>query len=127
MRQIQIETTGMHTADVGRLSATTAAFNLGVSNMRRRKVRTVLTAVTLILLTFTVLSFTSVVPYVRINKVPVPRGKPVYKGVLIRDRAWNALGEPTTRILRDEFGDRYPLPLVPGISRRWLDNSPSLM
>jgi len=109
MRQIQIETTGMHTADVGRLSATTAAFNLGVSNMRRRKVRTVLTAVTLILLTFTVLSFTSVVPYVRINKVPVPRGKPVYKGVLIRDRAWNPLGEPTTRILRDEFGDRYPV------------------
>ena len=109
MRQIQIETTGMHTADVGRLSATTAAFNLGVSNMRRRKVRTVLTAVTLILLTFTVLSFTSVVPYVRINKVPVPRGKPVYKGILIRDRAWNPLGEPTTRILRDEFGDRYPI------------------
>jgi hypothetical protein len=109
MRQIQFETTGVHTADVGRLSATTAAFNLGVSNMRRRKVRTVLTAITLILLTFTVLSFTSVVPYVRVNKVPVPRGKPVYAGVLIRDRAWNALGEPTTRILRDEYGDRYPI------------------
>ncbi len=109
MRQIQLETTGMHTADVGRLSATTAAFNLGVSNMRRRKVRTVLTAVTLILLTFTVLSFTSVIPYVRVNKVSVPRGKPVYMGVLIRDRAWNALGEPTTRILRDEFGARYPI------------------
>jgi hypothetical protein len=109
MRQIQFETTGVHTADVGRLSATTAAFNLGVSNMRRRKVRTLLTALTLILLTFTVLSFTSVVPYVRINKVPVPRGKPVYDGVLIRDRAWNPLGEPTTRILRDEYGNRFPI------------------
>lgn len=109
MRQIQFETTGVHTADVGRLSATTAAFNLGVSNMRRRKVRTILTAVTIILLTFTVLSFTSVVPYVRVNKVPVPRGKPVYAGVLIRDRAWNPLGEPTTRILRDEYGTRYPI------------------
>lgn len=109
MRQIQLETTGMHTADVGRLSATTAAFNLGISNMRRRKVRTVLTAITLILLTFTVLSFTSVVPYIRVNKVPVPRGKPVYEGVLIRDRAWNPLGEPTTRILRDEYGHKYPL------------------
>ncbi|GBC99560.1 Aminopeptidase YwaD [bacterium HR17] len=109
MRQIQSETSGMHTADVGRLSATAAAFNLGVSNMRRRKVRTVLTAVTLILLTFTVLSFTSVVPYVRVNKVAVPRGKPVYAGVLIRDRAWNPLGEPTTRILRDEYGDRFPI------------------
>ncbi|MCS7223472.1 MAG: M28 family peptidase [Armatimonadetes bacterium] len=109
MRQIQFETTGVHTADVGRLSATTAAFNLGISNMRRRKVRTVLTALTLILLTFTVLSFTSVVPAVRINKVNVPRGRPVYQGVLIRDRAWGALGEPTTRIIRDEYGGKYPI------------------
>jgi len=34
---------------------------LGVSNMRRRKTRTWLTCITLILLTFTVMSFTSVV------------------------------------------------------------------
>ncbi|HIE09866.1 MAG TPA: M28 family peptidase, partial [Armatimonadetes bacterium] len=61
MRQMKFATTGIHQADVGRISAAVAAFNLGISNMRRRKARTALTCITLILLTFTVLSFTSVV------------------------------------------------------------------
>ena len=51
---------GVHYADMGRLSALGAAVGLGIANMRRRPTRTALTCVTLILLTFTVLSFTSV-------------------------------------------------------------------
>lgn len=203
MRQIKFETTGMHTADVGRFGASAAAFSLGIANMRRRKARTALTCLTLILLTFTVLSFTSVVAGRRVNKVPlesfnvenisfilVPYGvqlamrivfstvalglitwcymdlrrrerhiveeekrrvttreklrrgaiyaltgsmafaailsftplfrtekpkvearhiKPPYNGILIRDRSWVAVGEPMTRIVRAEFGDRYPI------------------
>ncbi len=203
MRQIKFETTGMHTADVGRFGASAAAFSLGIANMRRRKARTALTCLTLILLTFTVLSFTSVVAGRRVNKVPlesfnvenisfilVPYGvqlsmrivfsvvalglitwcyldlrrrerriveeekrrvtareklrrgaiyaltgllafaailsftplfrtekpkrderhiKPPYNGILVRDRSWVAVGEPMTRIVRAEFGDRYPI------------------
>jgi hypothetical protein len=203
MRQIKFETTGIHTADVGRFGASAAAFSLGIANMRRRKARTALTCLTLILLTFTVLSFTSVVAGRRVNKVPlesfnvenisfilVPYGvqlsmrivfsgvalgfitwcyvdlrrrerriveeekrrvttreklrrgaiyaftglmafaailsftplfrtekpkleerhiKPPYNGILIRDRSWVAVGEPMTRIVRAEFGDRYPV------------------
>ena len=60
MRQLQIEMGAAHSTDVGRLGASAAAFSLGISNMRRRKSRTALTCATLILLTFTVLSFTSV-------------------------------------------------------------------
>ncbi|MGD9495855.1 MAG: M28 family peptidase, partial [Armatimonadota bacterium] len=41
---------GVHEADVGRLSVAGAAFGLGIANMRRRKTRTALTAITLILL-----------------------------------------------------------------------------
>ncbi len=106
MRQMKFATTGIHQADVGRLSAAAAAFNLGISNMRRRKARTFLTCITLILLTFTVLSFTSVVSTTRKNLVKLPH-KPSYKaGILIRDRTWAPLGEPTDRMVKSEFGDK---------------------
>ena len=108
MRQIKFDTGGMHSADVGRLSATAAAFSLGISNLRRRKTRTFLTCITLVLLTFTVLSFTSVVSQTRSNRIDLKK-KPVYPGILIRDRSWNPLGEPTNRIVQNEYGAKYPI------------------
>ena len=47
----------VHDRDINRLSAAYSAFMLGISNMRRRRLRTGLTLVTLVLLTFTLLSF----------------------------------------------------------------------
>jgi hypothetical protein len=108
MKEIKYQQTGIHQADVGRLSASGAAFSLGISNMRRRKARTLLTCSTLILLTFTVLSFTSVVPHVRANKILLPKEAP-YNGVLIRDKTWEPLGEPTTRLVVNEYGKRFPV------------------
>jgi hypothetical protein len=108
MKEIKYEQTGVRTADVGRLSASGAAFRLGISNMRRRKVRSILTSATLILLTFTVLSATSVVQTVRPNRILLPKTAQ-YDGLLIRDKTWEPFGEPTTRIMRNEFGSRYPV------------------
>ena len=108
MKEIKYEQTGVHTADVGRLSASGAAFRLGISNMRRRKLRTILTSTTLILLTFTVLSCTSVVETVRPNRILLPKVAP-YNGIMIRDKTWEPIGEPTTRIMRNEFGRKYPV------------------
>jgi len=108
MKEVKYEQTGIHTADVGRLSASTAAFNLGISNMRRRKTRTVLTSITLIFLTFTVLSCTSVVQGMRSNQIKLPKHAP-YDGIMIRDKTWTPLGEPTTRVLRSEFGAQFPV------------------
>jgi len=93
---------GVHEADVGRLSAAAAAFSLGIANMRRRKLRTGLTATTLILLTFTVLSFTSVREGLRTNEILLPSA-PAYQGVMLRDRAWLSLEEPTADILGNEL------------------------
>jgi hypothetical protein len=93
---------GVHEADVGRLSAAAAAFSLGIANMRRRKLRTGLTATTLILLTFTVLSFTSVREGLRTNEIRLP-ASPTYEGVMLRDRAWLSLEEPTADILENEL------------------------
>jgi len=103
MKEVKYEQTGIHTADVGRLSASSAAFSLGISNMRRRKTRTILTCITLVLLTFTVLSCTSVVQGMRPNQIKLPKEAP-YDGILIRDKTWSPIGEPTTAIMRNEFG-----------------------
>ncbi|MEN6304135.1 MAG: M28 family peptidase [Armatimonadia bacterium] len=93
---------GVHEADVGRLSAAAAAFSLGIANMRRRKLRTGLTATTLILLTFTVLSFTSVRESLRTNEILLTTS-PGYQGMMLRDRAWLSLEEPTADILTNEL------------------------
>ncbi|MCD6352113.1 MAG: FtsX-like permease family protein, partial [Armatimonadetes bacterium] len=103
LKQMKQARSGVHEADVGRLSAATAAFNLGVANMRRRKVRTTLTAITIVLLTFTVLSFSSVKSYLRYNEIVLGQA-PTYQGVMLRDRAWLPLEEPTTYIVENEYG-----------------------
>ncbi len=95
---------GVHEADVGRLSVAGAAFSLGIANMRRRKARTALTAVTLILLTFTVLSFTSVKSFLRSNEIRLSH-KPSYQGIMLRDRSWLSLEAPTAEIIANELED----------------------
>lgn len=97
---------GVHKADVGKASIAFAAFALGISNMRRRKERTLLTCITLVLLTFTVLSFTSIVPTLRKNDVLAP-GTPAYQGILLRTPTWDALQDPAYRLLNDEYGRKY--------------------
>ncbi len=93
----------IHRADVARASAAMAAFVLGISNMRKRKVRTGLTAVTLILLTFTILSFTSIesVPN-RMLEYASPREAP-YEGVLLRGLGWGPLSEFVTYDMMNFF------------------------
>lgn len=115
MREMRYEQTGIRTADVGRLSASAAAFSLGISNMRRRKVRTILTCLTLVLLTFTVLSCTSVVTGVRANRILLPYKAP-YEGIMIRDKTWEPIGEPTARVMRNEFSDKTRFAVAP---RAW--------
>ena len=97
-----------HKGDIGRVSVAVAAFNLGISNMRRRKARTFLTCATLVLLTFTVLSFTSVVQSLRFNQVPAPSDHgPRYNGILVRTAMWDPLQEPAYRLLADEYGREH--------------------
>lgn len=95
---------GVHEVDVGRLSATTAAVLLGISNLRRRKLRTGLTAATLVLLTFTVLSFTSIEAKLKYYKLPRDN-QPLYEGALIRDRNWLGLQLSVLGYVRSAFGE----------------------
>jgi hypothetical protein len=95
---------GVHYADMGRLSALGAALGLGIANMRRRPTRTALTCVTLILLTFTVLSFTSVTANIANFARPYGDGRaPGYQGFLIRQPDWSAMPEVAVASLRNEM------------------------
>lgn len=103
LRALNRQMSGVHKVDIGRVSVAAAAFSLGVSNMRRRKARTVLTCISLVLVTFIVLSFTSIVNEIRFNARPTDT-KPTYNGIMLRTAMWEPLQAPGLRILNDEFG-----------------------
>lgn len=103
LEKMKREKSKIYKADVGRLSASAAAFSLGISNMRKRKGRTALTCATLVVLTFTVISFTSVRSEIRANATRIPGITPTYQGVLVRDQYWRTLEEPVLTGIRNDF------------------------
>ncbi len=92
MRRLRTSDVLLHETDVGRVSASLAAFQLGIANMKRRRLRTWLTFLTLLLLTFTVLSFTSIKSSLQFHKLQRDADG-AYPGVLIRTKAWTQLEE----------------------------------
>ena len=103
MAQHQSQQTRVHAQDLSRLSASYAAFMLGISNMRRRPLRTGLTLATLTLLTFTLLSFTSFEQQIRYASFRLPHAG-AYPGILIRDRGWECLTPEALDYAESHFG-----------------------
>ncbi|SDB08655.1 MacB-like core domain-containing protein [Desulfonatronum thiosulfatophilum] len=60
VEDLQRRSRHLKTMNISRAGAFTAAFILGVSNLRRRPLRTLLTCITLTILTFTIMNFTAV-------------------------------------------------------------------
>ncbi|PKN41666.1 MAG: peptide ABC transporter permease [Deltaproteobacteria bacterium HGW-Deltaproteobacteria-18] len=67
-----------------------AAFSIGVTNLRRRKVRTGLTCATLIILTYTLLNFTTVKHSLDQGAVRFQPSSP-YHGVMLKALEWRSL------------------------------------
>ena len=103
MREVRQHAHSVQTTDVRRSSALGTAFALGIGNMRKRKARTLLTCATLVLLVFTVLSFTSVQTFLRIQKVSTDT-EAAYTGFLVRNPNWAPLQKQTHQYVRSEFG-----------------------
>lgn len=116
MKKLRTEVAVIHDTDVSRSGASTAAFQLGISNMKRRKLRTALTFITLLLLTFTVLSFTSIQSTLRFNQIQRDN-EGLYQGMLIRSKAWNPLEESVLGYCRSTFHDMGHV-----APRSWYDN-----
>jgi len=94
---------GTTSGDISRSGTSYVAFMLGISNMRRRVLRTVLTLGTITILTFTVLSFTSFKP--RISFVGFEKDwEPAYCGALLHDVQWWSWEYPVLDYMRSHFG-----------------------
>ena len=92
----------VHGQDVNRMGATWAGFSLGIGNMRRRKSRTTLTLLTLVLLTYSLLSLTSGEISRKHFKAEFDH-EPSYPGVMIRTRQWAAFSEAAPEVLATSF------------------------
>ena len=104
MKKLRTEVAVIHDTDVSRSSASITAFQLGISNMKRRKLRTILTFITLLLLTFTVLSFTSIQTTLRFNQIERDN-EGLYEGLMIRSKAWNPMEESVLEYAMSNFKD----------------------
>lgn len=82
-----------------------AGFSIGVSNLNRRKMRTALTCTTLVILTFTIMSFTSVKSSMRTVHSRIAE-EACYRGVLIRSQ----FRLPLPLLVLEDLRTRFELP-----------------
>jgi hypothetical protein len=92
----------MRAEEISRWKAFVAAFFLGVSNLKRRRIRTGLTCATLVILTFTIMSFTSV-KSTRLHARLLFQKTTPYPGFLIKNFNWQDLPPEALDILSNAF------------------------
>ena len=101
-------------------SSLATALSLGVSNLKKRPVRTALTCFTVTVLTFSIITFVSVRGRDAIERRPVALDDtagietveplaPAYEGILFRDTSWRALPDTFVSAVYSEFGSRFEL------------------
>jgi hypothetical protein len=115
MAQLQNRAVRKSAEEISRWKAFVAAFFLGVSNLRRRRLRTALTCTTLIILTFTIMSFTSV-KSARLHARILFRADVPYKGFLLKTPNWQDLPSEALETLANVFATAAVGPRV------WLEN-----
>jgi hypothetical protein len=104
--------------EISLVSSLATALALGVSNLKKRKTRTFLTAFTVTALTFSIVTFVSVkgtdALLIRavtldpdVDGQPVAARPPNYAGVMIREYFWQPLSPRTAAAVQSEFGTRY--------------------
>lgn len=104
----------VHSADVSRFRTIMAAMSMGISTMRRRPLRTALTATTIVLLTFTILCFASFGSVLGIAKRFV-NPTPGYFGAFAHRVNWSLLDDGIKPVMQSVAGDN-----VVTCERRWL-------
>ena len=102
MTLLQRRATHKRPEEISTWKAFAAAFFLGVSNLRRRRLRTALTCLTLIILTFTIMSFTTVKSLRRQNRLRFDAA-PSYQGLLLKNIDWHKLPRESLAIFESLF------------------------
>ncbi len=103
-------------ASFAKASVLMSAVMLGIANMRRRKFRTALTAITVVLITFAVLCFTSASRYQ--STISLPTGvDSQYAGLLLRQRGFRQMPREALDSLRAAY------PKLTFVERWWNINA----
>ncbi|MCU0588303.1 MAG: M28 family peptidase [Syntrophobacteraceae bacterium] len=102
MAEMHSRTAHLKTPQVSKWQSFGAGFSIGVSNLNRRKLRTGLTCLTLIILTFTVMSFTSVKTLHRPAQTRIAEETP-YRGILLR----HPYRLPLTSLVLEQMSTRF--------------------
>ena len=109
-------------ASTSRFNLLTIALRLGIANMRKRKLRTTLTGLTVVLITFALLCFISTSRYTG-KKDFAAGGQAAYSGVLVRQAADRVLPVRTLEHLRTTVGQKHPIAprfwWVNPVDRQW--------
>jgi len=112
MRKLQTEihkmqglSSTVHATDVSRLSTMMAAVMMGISTMRRRPLRTFLTAATVVLLTFTILTFASFGSSWGARRTYEGPLSGLPPRVLVRHQLWSPIGDGIYETLRGHLSD----------------------
>lgn len=87
-----------------RASVLASAVQLGIANMRRRKFRTALTSITVVLITFAVLCFTSTSRYIETTTLPTGVPTEGKHGIMLRQRGFRPMA---TQVI-DSLASIYP-------------------
>ncbi len=102
---MQGQGTAVHQAEVSRMGTLLAAVSMGMSTMRRRPTRTFLTAVTVVMLTFTILCFASVSNRVGVRSIyEGPVNQDVAGSVMVRHLNYKALSPHLLTLLGETAG-----------------------
>jgi LysM repeat protein len=123
VRRARIEGGEAESEEISLGSSLNTAFSLGVSNLKKRPTRTLLTAFTVTVLTFSIVSFVSVrgkdtlflrpVPLdMRVQGRELPANEiqvPAYEGALFREYSWAGLSSDFISAVETEFGSRFDL------------------
>jgi ABC-type lipoprotein release transport system permease subunit len=93
-------------ASIARASVLMSAVMLGIANMRKRKFRTALTSITIVLITFAVLCFTSASRYLDTSTLATGVVSQ-YSGIMIRQRGFRPMTQQMVMSLRGAMEDLY--------------------
>jgi hypothetical protein len=111
MRSGRAEESGASTARGGLISC---ALTIGIATMRKRKLRTALTGITVALITFALLSFSSTSKIKEFSRYELG-GEAAYTGVLVQEPGKGPLNEQTVKVVRRAAGTNAVV-----AARRWL-------
>ncbi|GFK94312.1 hypothetical protein NNJEOMEG_02154 [Fundidesulfovibrio magnetotacticus] len=109
MEEMQRRAKHVKASEIGKLKAFAASFAIGVTNLRRRKIRTSLTCATLVILTFTIMSFTSV-RSARVDHAVRFSPQSTYQGVMLKDLGWKSIPVEAENVLSDQAGQGLSAP-----------------